>query len=70
MTGPCRRRKNFTPEEVSKMQELEKLGKTRVEISREMECTAACVTRRLGSKRRYTKRPKVEITTIPGDPVA
>lgn len=59
MTGPIReRRANLTDEEQQRMVQLESEGKTRTEISVEMKCTPACVTRRLGAKRPYKRRDK------------
>lgn len=62
MTGPSKnsRRANLTKEEVLKMMAMEAEGKTRKEISVEMKCTPACVTRQLGTKRRYTRRARAD----------
>jgi ribosomal protein S13 len=48
-----KRRTNLTDEDVNKMRELEAAGKSRKEISMEMNVDPASVTRKLGSVRAY-----------------
>jgi hypothetical protein len=47
------RRKDFTEEEIKKMQQMEAAGKKRTEIARAFCCAKSAVTRRLGPVRPY-----------------
>ena len=57
--GPGSRRKNLTAEDVDQMRALEAEGKSRKQIANSLNCTPACVTRKLGAVRpyRFARRP-------------
>lgn len=50
------RRPNVEEEEIAQMRQLEAEGKPRSEIASTMRCSRSVVTRRLGAKRKYTRR--------------